>query len=229
MNGRTLSRRVASVAAVAASAALLGATTAAAEPAEPAKSPLEIATEQLTAAAGENAEAKAAVETTVKGAQLISAAKLSNIAWTPFGYQAPTIGCGSNMPFTMTVASATVSPDPAITVPPGMLRFQATPAHSGMPLASGLSVVWLNVANGRSGINGLDELTEYGLPALAKTVDSGPGTVIATLWGSIDYPAARCAVLPTVGLFTVPEPPKDPAVAPPVDSGSGTGSGTPAN
>ncbi|MBL1076194.1 hypothetical protein JK358_17485 [Nocardia sp. 2] len=233
MNGSTLRRRAASAAALAVTAAALSIASgpAGAEP----TTPLETATEALTIAAGENAEAQAGVNATVKAAQLVTAARLNNITFTPFGYSAPTIGCGSNMPFTMTVASAVAGvdgPDTGLAGPPGTLRFQATPAHSGMPLASGLSVAWLNVANGRSGINALDEMTEYNLPALAKTVDSGPGTVVASLWGTIDYPAARCVVFPTVGLFTVPDLPKAPAPStdPAVPNGTGeTGSGgTPA-
>ncbi|WP_405134967.1 hypothetical protein [Nocardia sp. NBC_01388] len=213
MNGRTLSRRAASAAAIAATA-VLGATGAAG--AEPAASPIDTAIAHLTDAAGPDQDALAAVNTTAKAAELISAAKLANIAFAPFGYQAPTLGCGFNMPFTMTVASAESGesgPDRGIAGPPGTLRFQATPGTVGMPLASGLSVAWLNVANGRSGINALDDQTDYNLPALSKTIDSGPGTVIASLWGSVDYPGSRCVVLPTVGLFTVADLPKDPPAA----------------
>lgn len=209
MNGRTLPGRAASVTALAAAAILCAGGTAAAD-AE--KSPVEQAIEQLTTAAGDNTEARAAVTTVSKGAQLVAAAKLGDIGFRPFGYTAPTIGCGHNLPFTMTAASATPGmvdgPELGLAGPPGTLRFQATPAHSGMPLSSGLSVAWLNVGNGRSGISPLADLTEYNLPALATTVDSGPGTVVASLWGTIDYPAARCVVLPTVGLFTVAELPK---------------------
>ncbi|UFS93370.1 hypothetical protein [Nocardia huaxiensis] len=210
----TLRRRAASTAALAVTAAALSIASgpAGAEP----KTLLDTATEQLTAAAGDNQDAQAGVNATVKAAQLVTAAHLNNIAFTPFGYAAPTIGCGSNLPFTMTVASAVSGvdgPDVGLAGPPGTLRFQAAPAHSGMPLASGLSVAWLNVANGRSGIHGLDELTEYNLPALSKTVDTGAGTVVASLWGTIDYPGSRCVVFPTVGLFTVPEIPKPAAPA----------------
>lgn len=237
MNRRTLTQRAATTVALAASAIVLGAHTAAAEP-QP--TPVERAIAELTTAAGDNADAKTALEATAKTAKLLSAVKLTNVAgavpvsFAPFSYQAPTIGCGSNLPFTMTAASAisgTDGPDNGLNTPPGTLRFQAAPVHSGMPLASGLSVMWLNVANGRSGINALDDMTEYNLPALTKTVDSGAGTIVASLWGSIDYPAARCLVLPTVGLFTVAELPKDPAQGQTssgsADSGSGGAAATP--
>lgn len=238
MNGRTLSRRAATAVAITATA-VLGATNTAA--AEPKPSPVDTAYEQLALAAGTDQDALAAVVATTKTAELVAAANLTNIGFSPFGYTAPTIGCGHNLPFTMTAASASPGivngPELGIAGPPGTLRFQATPAHSGMPLASGLSVAWLNVGNGRSGINALSDLTEYNLPALATTVDSGPGTVVASLWGSIDYPAARCIVLPTVGLFTVPNLPRADGSLPSTgsgggssdsgsgDSGSGSGSG----
>ncbi|WP_067571204.1 hypothetical protein [Nocardia acidivorans] len=212
MNGRTLPRRAAAVAAIAATAVLGATSTATADPKT--DNPVDTAITHLTEAAGTDQDALAAVTSTAKSAQLVAAAGLKNIGFTPFGYQAPTIGCGFNLPFTMTAASAVSGqpgPDTGLAGPPGTLRFQAAPATVGMPLASGLSVAWLNVGNGRSGITPLDELTEYNLPALAKTVDTGPGTVVASLWGSIDYPGARCLVLPTVGLFTVADLPVEPA------------------
>ncbi|NNH69742.1 hypothetical protein HLB23_07655 [Nocardia uniformis] len=237
MNGRTL-RRAAS-AAIAATTVVLGTTAIAyAEPEPAPKTPVEVGIDNLTEAADDNAEAVAAVQSTAKTAQLITAARLGNVAFAPFAYQAPTIGCGHNMPFTMTVASAVSGGTPdSLGTAPGSLRFQAVTAHSGMPLASGLSVVWLNVNNGRSGINALDDISEYNLPSLSKTVESGAGTVIASLWGTIDYPGARCLVTPTVGLFTVPDLPVEPQVeapgAPPVENApapagtNDTGSNTP--
>ncbi|SLJ27055.1 Uncharacterised protein [Mycobacteroides abscessus subsp. abscessus] len=76
-------------------------------------------------------------------------------------------------------------------------------------------VAWVNVNNGRSGIDALDDRTEYGLPSLSKTVASGPGTVIASMWGVIGYPGAHCVMTPTVGTFTVPDAPAPPAPAEP--------------
>ncbi|WP_067688070.1 hypothetical protein [Nocardia jejuensis] len=218
MNARTFPRRAATLVALAAVTAALGVSTAGAEPknADQPRTPAELGIEQLLTAAGPNPEAQAAVSGTTKAARLVAAAKLSNIGFAPFGYTAPTIGCGNYMPFTMTAASAIAGGTEAgISGPPGTLRFQATPAFSGMPLSSGLSVAWVNVANGRSGINALDDVTEYNLPSLGKTVESGAGTVVASLWGTIDYPGSRCVVLPTVGLFTIPDLPPVPAVTDP--------------
>lgn len=210
MNGRIF-RHAASAAAIATTAVLGTTALAYAEPEPAPKTPVEVGIEHLVEVAGDNADAKTAVQSAAKTAQLITAAKLGNVAFAPFAYQALTIGCGRDMPFTMTAASGVTGGTPdSLGTAPGSLRFQAVTAHSGMPLASGLSVVWLNVNNGRSGINMLDDVSEYNLPALSKTVDSGAGTVIASLWGTIDYPGARCLVTPTVGLFTVPDLPPEP-------------------
>ncbi|MFI1911634.1 hypothetical protein [Nocardia sp. NPDC020380] len=221
MNGRTLTRRAASIAAITA-AALVGVATAGADAP---KTPTETGLEQLTQAAGDNPDAQAAVQATAKSAQLIAAAKLQDIGFTPFSYMAPTLGCGYSMPFSLAAANAITAggPDGAIAGPPGTMIVQATVQQNGFPLASGLSVAWLNVNNGRSGINALDDRTDYNLPSLSKTIDTGPGTVVASLWGTIDYPAARCVVLPTVGLFTVPDAP-----AAPVNPG-GPDQGNPVN
>ncbi|MEV6767046.1 hypothetical protein AB0N05_00275 [Nocardia sp. NPDC051030] len=244
MNGRTLSRRAASVVAIAAATAALGTTTAAAEPkiTDQPKTPLDIGIEHLTEVAGHDENAQVAVQDAVKTAKLVAAANLGTIGFTPFAYAAPTIGCGYSLPFSMTSAAGVPgieSTGNGVAGKPGTLRFQANVQQVGFSLSSGLSVVWLNINNGRSGIDMLDEQTEYNLPALAKTVDSGAGTVIATLWGTVDYPAARCLVFPTVGLFTVPEIPVAPATTDPAapattpaaapDSGSGNMGSSDAN
>lgn len=73
----------------------------------------------------------------------------------------------------------------------------------------------MNVNTGASGITPLNDLTEYHQPSLSKTVISGPGTVIASMWGIIDYPFAHCVMTPTVGLFVVPDKPVGVPAAPP--------------
>ncbi|MGW5224951.1 hypothetical protein [Nocardia niigatensis] len=210
MNGWTLSRRALAVAALTATATL-GATGAATadQPTTPATAGLD----QLTQAVGDNAAGQAAVADVARSAQLIAAAKLENVQFTPFSYLAPTLGCGFNMPFSLSSALAVTGVTGAATsLPPGTVSFQVMVQQNGFPTASGLSVAWLNVNNGRSGITALDDRTEYNLPSLTKTVDTGAGTVVASLWGTIDYPGARCVVMPTVGLFTVSDtPPAQPA------------------
>ncbi|MFE3617753.1 hypothetical protein ACFXOT_36735, partial [Streptomyces anulatus] len=71
----------------------------------------------------------------------------------------------------------------------------------------------------------------------SKTVHSGAGTVVASMWGTIDYAGARCVMTPTVGTFVVPDLPvalPEAPAAPPapepraVSPGSGeSSSGTP--
>ncbi|MEU6583177.1 hypothetical protein [Nocardia sp. NPDC046763] len=212
MNGWTLSRRALAVAALTA-AATVGATSAAT--ADQPKTPAETGIDQLTQAVGDNAAGRDAVADIAESAQLIAAAKLENVQFTPFSYLAPTLGCGFNMPFSLTSAMAVTGvtgANASVSLPPGNVSFQVMVQQNGFPTASGLSVAWLNVNNGRSGITALDDQTEYNLPSLSKTVDAGAGTVVASLWGTIDYPGARCVVLPTVGLFTVSDtPPAQPA------------------
>ncbi|MEC3952222.1 hypothetical protein VMT65_04160 [Nocardia sp. CDC153] len=214
MNGWNLSRRALAVAALTATATLGASTTATAD--QP-KTPAELGIEQLTQAVGTDIAGKTAVANIARADQLVTAAKLENVQFTPFSYLAPTLGCGFNMPFSLTNAMAVTGVSGAngvSSLPPGSVSFQAMAQQNGFPLASGLTVAWLNVNNGRSGITALDDQTEYNLPALSKTADTGAGTVIASLWGTIDYPNARCVVLPTVGLFTVTDTPPAPQSAP---------------
>ncbi|MEV0465206.1 hypothetical protein AB0I30_08690 [Nocardia tengchongensis] len=234
MNGSTLFRRTAAIAALT-TAATLGASTATAD--QP-KSPAETGIEQLTQAVADNTAtdfdrtaAKTAVADIAKAAQLVAAAKLENVQFTPFSYLAPTLGCGFNMPFSLTSATAVTgfaAPNASVSLPAGNISFQVMAQQNGFPLSSGLTVAWLNVNNGRSGITALDDHTEYNLPTLSKTVDAGAGTVIASLWGTIDYPSARCVVLPTVGLSTVPDAPAPQATPATPDASGATPSSTPA-
>ncbi|MFI5777832.1 hypothetical protein [Nocardia sp. NPDC051570] len=214
-------RTIARLAATAAALGIATAATFAGADAEPAKSPLDTAIDQLTAAAGPDPAAHVGVESVAKAAHLITAARIDHIAggFAPFAYQAPTIGCGDNF-VTLTAASGVSGqPGPArgIAGGPSTLRFHATPAVTGFPIAAGLTVAWLNVSNGHSGIAPLDDQTDYHLPGLSKTVETGAGTVVASMWGTINYPASLCVMTPTVGMFTVtddPVPGLDPNAAP---------------
>ncbi|MFI6218315.1 hypothetical protein ACIBCD_40440 [Nocardia brasiliensis] len=209
MNGRTITRAAAAVTTLGIGAALTLGGPAAAEP-EP--TPLDAGLTHLTETAGPDPAVQAGVGALSQYTKLVDVAALRHItsAFTPFAYAAPTFGCGSLGPITTIIAAATtdgVGNSQDLNVAPGTLRFSATPAHSGIPLASGLVVAWVNINNGASGIDPLDDLTEYGLPSLSKTVRSGPGTVIASMWGIIDYPGAHCVMTPTVGTFMVPDQP----------------------
>lgn len=219
MNGRSIARAAAAVTALGFGAVLTLTGTAVAEP-----TPVDTGLEQLTSAAGADPAAQAGVGALDQFTKLVDVAELRNVgaAFTPFAYAAPTFGCGSIGPVTTIIAAATTDGNTingGVDPVPGTLRFSATPAHSGSPLASGLVVAWLNVNTGASGLTTLDDRTELGLPTLSKTVASGPGTVIASMWGMIDYPFAHCVMTPTVGMFYVPNlpvqaPPPAPEAAP---------------
>ncbi|MGY4102315.1 hypothetical protein ACW2Q0_22585 [Nocardia sp. R16R-3T] len=207
MNGRSIARAAAAVTSLGIGAVLALTGTAVADP-----SPVETGLEQLTTEAGADPAAQAGVGTLSQFTKMVDSAELRNIsaAFTPFAYAAPTFGCGSVGPVTTIIAAASTdgtNPNGAADPLPGTLRFSATPAHSGAPLSSGLVVAWVNVNTGASGLTTLDDRSEYNMPTLSKTVSSGPGTVLASMWGMIDYPFAHCVMTPTVGMFYVPDRP----------------------
>ncbi|NLE82240.1 MAG: hypothetical protein GX610_22210 [Rhodococcus sp.] len=133
---------------------------------------------------------------------LTASPKLSDVAdeHTPFFYTAPTIGCGPSAPVTVTMAPST---NPV--VHGDAVSFQALSAHPGVVTTSLLSVAWINTTTGASGIDALDETTAGGYPSLSTTVHTGSGTVVAAMFGTVNYATAACHVLPTVGSFYVPE------------------------
>ncbi len=229
MNGRTIARAAATLSALGIGA-VLSFGGAAAEPAATVDSALT----GLVDKAGEDAAAQAGVGALHDYAGLVDLPQLRHIAasFVPFAYAAPTFGCGSNGPITTIIAAGTTdgpNRHQGVSPEPGALRFSATPSHTGVPLNSGLVVAWVNINNGRSGIDTLDDRTEVGLPTLSRTVDTGPGTVLASMWGVINYPFANCVMTPTVGTFVVPDLPAPPATpapeAPPVAPGANGSSG----
>ncbi|MQY19952.1 hypothetical protein [Nocardia macrotermitis] len=201
MNGRIFARLAALAACVGIGTATVFGTAAAAP------SATDTAIDHLTATAGKDAAAKNAVSKLAKSAHLLTAAKLDHIAgaFQPFWFSSPTFGCPGN-PVTMTVSSGVAGSngvDNGLHGGYGTLRFQATTATPGYATSSGLNVAWLNTGNGRSGVAPLNDMTQYRLPGLSKTVTTGPGTVVAAIWGTIGYPGGTCVIAPTVGAFTV--------------------------
>ncbi|MFE3541889.1 hypothetical protein ACFXK0_02820 [Nocardia sp. NPDC059177] len=212
MNGRSLAGKAATV-----TAASIGALALLATPVGAA--PLDDGITHLTEIAGEDTATKAGVDALASFTSLVGADALQDVSaqFTPFTYAAPTFGCGSNGPITTIIAAATYEgpgPRTELSLTPGDIRFSASPRHTGIPLSSGLSVAWVNVNTGHSGIVALDDQTEYHSPSLSKTVHTGAGTVIASMWGSIDYPGARCVMTPTVGTFVIPDLPVEQTEAP---------------
>ncbi len=193
-----------------------------ATPGTAAAGPVEDGLAKLQKQVGDSPAAQIALSALEKKARLTDV----NGTYAPFLYAAPTIGCGDTLWTTLTGASGAGGPDATGTLNYGQLRFQASPRYPGVAIGQGLTVMWLNTANGAAGVDAMDGLNEFGTPSLSKVVNSGPGNVFAVLWGHVNYPDAICVVTPTVGMFTVaapPPPPADPA-APGADKPA-TGSG----
>lgn len=115
----------------------------------------------------------------------------------PFGPPALTIGCpnqGSLM--SLTGATGQSGPEPGIN--PGEIRFQTFPAAPPVPAAGQVTVAWVNMDTGQSGIADL-----YGAyPYLSRTVHTGQGRVMATVFGSINIGSSPiCQSNPTFGNF----------------------------
>ncbi|NKY55425.1 hypothetical protein [Nocardia flavorosea] len=216
MHNRIVARTAAAAAVLGIGAALTFTTPAAAAP-EPEPTPGETALTALTEQTAADPAARPGVDALRSYHDIVAASEISNIsAYAPFVYAAPTFGCGSNGVITTTFAAATANgPSLNLSGTPGTLTFHATPRHSGIAQASGLVVAWININNGRSGLDTLSDVTEFGTASLSRTVDSGPGTVLASMWGTVNYPGALCVMTPTVGLFSVPDLPPAPAVPAP--------------
>lgn len=221
MKGTTSARAATTAASLGMTAALVGGAMFAGSAHADTEATVRENITALTEAAGEDAAAQAGVGALNRYTELVDIAALRDIAggFTPFAYAAPTFGCGSNGPITTIIAAGVTdgsqTNSAGADLQPGQLRFTASPAHSGSPLASGLVVAWVNLNTGASGMDNLDDRTELGLPTLSRTVNSGPGTVLASMWGVINYPGAHCVMTPTVGTFTVPDiPVVAPAPAP---------------
>ncbi len=115
----------------------------------------------------------------------------------PFGPPALTIGCpnqGSLM--SLTGATGQSGPEPGIGV--GEIRFQTFPAAPPIPAAGQVTVAWVNFDTGQSGIADL-----YGTyPYYSRTVYTGQGRVMATVFGSINFGSSPiCQSNPTFGNF----------------------------
>lgn len=133
---------------------------------------------------------------------LTASPELTDVAdeHTPFFYTAPTVGCGTSAPVTVTMAPST---NPVVRA--DEVSFQALSAYPGVVTSSLLNVAWINTTTGASGIDALDGTTAGGYPSLSTTVPTGSGTVVAAIFGAVNYATAVCHVLPTVGSFFVPD------------------------
>lgn len=214
MHNRIVARTAAAAAALGIGAVLTCTTPAAAAP-DP--TPGETALTTLTEQTADDPAARPGVDALRSYHDFVADGDIADISgYAPFTYAAPTFGCGNNGVITTTFAAATANgPSINLSGKPGTLTFHATPRHSGIPQSSGLVVAWININNGRSGLDPVSDVTQFGTASLSRTVDSGPGTVLASMWGTVGYPGALCVMTPTVGLFSVPDlPPAPPAPTP---------------
>ncbi|MFC9517034.1 hypothetical protein ACFTSD_14985 [Nocardiaceae bacterium NPDC056970] len=210
--GRTAARRLAvrltATVAAAAAGAVVFAGVASAAPAPAAPPSLQTLLGDLTKTVPLAQDLFGGLLATPGVTDLIEGATGQEVGTTTaqdFLFPAPTFGCGvAGNPMTVTVASAQAGPN--FPIPPwverGHLRFQAVPAHLDIPKKSDLQVAWFNVNTLKSGVVPLDD-TIMNVPTLSKTVDTGEGTVLAALFGQVNYESGTtCTALGTVGQFT---------------------------
>lgn len=112
-----------------------------------------------------------------------------------------TIGCinqGSLASLTAVTAQAGPEAQPALA--PGHVLFSTSQALWPMPAAGQVTVAWVNRDNGRTGI--VDLGGAY--PNLSAVVDTGPGNVLATVFGSVNLGSGPlCNSTPATGAITV--------------------------
>lgn len=113
-----------------------------------------------------------------------------------------TIGClnqGSLASLTSVTAHPGPNADPPIAA--GHVLFSTREAAWPIPAAGQVTVAWVNTSNGRAG---LAELVGV-YPNLSAVVDTGPGEVLATVFGSVSLASGPlCNSTPATGGFAVP-------------------------
>lgn len=112
-----------------------------------------------------------------------------------------TIGClnqGSLASFT--TVSAQPGPETTPAIAPGHVVFSTAPAVGILPAAGQVSVAWVNRDTGMSG---LSDLTGT-YPNLSADVDTGPGEVLLTVFGSVNLGSGPlCNSTPATGSVVV--------------------------
>ncbi|MEE2035037.1 hypothetical protein [Rhodococcus chondri] len=172
---------------------------AAADPAPPG-----LTVEQLRAAAAspETADAVEAMLDAARTPALFEAPPRNTPQ--PFMQPAPTFGpgCGGGIvPYAMTTGWAQPGPNTNPDVQIGQLKIFVSPTIPVAPTRADLTLVWLNMESFRGGIATLDDRIG-GVPQLSKTLDTGTGPVLASLFGSVQYSnGAFCQVVFTMGGF----------------------------
>jgi hypothetical protein len=112
-----------------------------------------------------------------------------------------TIGClNQGSLASLTSVAAHPGPDEEHGIAAGHVQFTTTQALWPVPAAGQVTVAWLNRGNGRTGI--VDLTGDY--PNLSATVDTGPGEVLTTVFGSVSLASGPlCNSTPATGGITV--------------------------
>jgi len=119
----------------------------------------------------------------------------------PFGPPALTIGCANQGSLiSLTAATGQSGPEQTPPIGPGEIRFETFPAAPPIPAAGQVTVAWINLDTGASGVTPLDGTYPY----YSKTVYTGHGNIRATVFGTIDlWSLPLCQSNPTFGNFIV--------------------------
>jgi hypothetical protein len=70
-----------------------------------------------------------------------------------------------------------------------------------------LNVTWVNLTNGMSGSATLKpnpEINPQGPTTLTAIVDTGPGSIMSTIFGQVTTTEKQCTFMPTIGSSVVP-------------------------
>ncbi|UYP19764.1 hypothetical protein OED52_04185 [Rhodococcus sp. Z13] len=112
-----------------------------------------------------------------------------------------TVGC-LNQGSLASATAVTAQPGPSSepNIPSGHVLFSTREAAWPIPAAGQVTVAWLNRSNGRTGI--VDLTGAY--PNYAALVDTGPGEVLATVFGSVNLGSGPvCNSTPAAGGIAV--------------------------
>jgi len=123
----------------------------------------------------------------------------------------PTVALNCMGPGMNSTASAIAVPGPTSIPAPGAREGQAvfTFTALGTPAAAeeqgGMNVYWVNVSNARVGVTplGNNRINPTGPATLSGTADTGAGTVLAVVGGSVRTTSNVCFFAPTAASFNV--------------------------
>ncbi|MEX3505411.1 hypothetical protein [Corynebacterium sp. LK2510] len=123
----------------------------------------------------------------------------------------PTVSLNCIGPGLHSTASAIAVPGPAEIPAPGVPEhhtgfvFTALGTPPAAEAQGGMNVYWANVTNGRTGVTPLDnnQINPTGPATLSGVADTGPGTVLAVVGGSVRTTSNVCTFAPTVASFNV--------------------------